>query len=638
MSTEEAKATAASASADAKEKALASRKEIQFVAAFEKAGSNGSGFAFNRGLLDGVTTFTATAHTIEGVPTGDNFVVVVTDPMGAESTTELTENDGVFNGSYPVLGPNGEYGIAISLKNAPYVGSVSSVVLVGPFGACCTAAGPGVEGGDFRKERTEFVITAKDSEGISETVGGADFDVKATGPNGEELECIIYDNGDGTYTCSYPVAGLGEHQVEVSLMGQAINGSVFTPTMLGANPGNCTAAGPGVDGGDSRPEKAEFVITAKDGDGNPADAGGDVFDVKVKGPEGEECEANVSDNGDGTYNVEYPLAAGPGEYTVAVSLTGEPIAGSVFTVHMEAGNAGNSYAEGEGLFKGKTGRPSPFIIFAVAADGERVANGGDPFKVDVNGPEGNLECVIKDNEDGTYQCTYISNQPGDVAIAVTLFGEPIKDSPFLASIKMAPDASKCYAEGPGLKKAFDNKPARFTVHARDAEGKPVAGDSCTATVVGKTEGLEDVPVEVVDNGDGTFSCVYEATIAGEYEIHVEMDTEAIKDTPVPIRVREGADAQRSGRCTFKATISARNKQGELKEEGGDDWSVVITSSKDEEEVPCTTKDHGNGQYSVTYKLDSPTAGADSDAGPTEYSISMKLNDSECAGSPFKQFM
>lgn len=50
-------------------------------------------------------------------------------------------------------------------------------------------------------------------------------------------------------------------------------------------------------------------------DGKRVPHGGDAFAVQVTGPKGENVPANIKDNGDGTYHVEYtPLNGGPTWY------------------------------------------------------------------------------------------------------------------------------------------------------------------------------------------------------------------------------------------------------------------------------------------------------------------------------------
>lgn len=400
-----------------------------------------------------------------------------------------------------------------------------------------------------------------------------------------------------------------------------------------ASPNNTTAHGPGVEGGDALKDSTDFTVVCKNSQGKQVPAGGDAVMVKVTGPNGEDIPCELKDNEDGTYGGSYPVDK-PGDYKVDVTLRGDPIVGSQFTAGMRAGEPGNCYAEGEGLKKGKTNRPCEFTIFSVDKDGKKVPVGGDPFEVTITGPSGPCQVDMKDNGDGTYPVAYAPEEEGDYEINVTLFGEPIKDAPFTASIKRAPNAAKSYVEGPGLKRAYDNKPTHFNVHAVDDVGKPVWGDDVKVTMTPEDENseLKEVEVAVVDNGDGVYRCDYAAPEAGDFVIKVHIDGDPVQGTPVHLKVRKGADASKSGGAKFKVTIFARGKDGEQLTEGGIDWEVEITDSEGADTgVAVTTEDNGDGSYSASYKLSASEE-------PVDYQVSMQLGGSHIQGSPFKQSM
>jgi len=67
-----------------------------------------------------------------------------------------------------------------------------------------------------------------------------------------------------------------------------------------------------------------FQLQAKDKNGNPKKTGGD--DVKVVLRKKIEREAEIVDNGDGSYSVKHPHGLDPGDYKVSVSMGGKPLA------------------------------------------------------------------------------------------------------------------------------------------------------------------------------------------------------------------------------------------------------------------------------------------------------------------------
>jgi len=85
------------------------------------------------------------------------------------------------------------------------------------------------------------------------------------------------------------------------------------------------------------PEACSFMsftchVQAAKKDGKKKDEGGDNFQGVVSGPGGN-VPAQVVDNGNGTYAINYSLP-GPGQYSVAVTLHNKNIKGSPFTQHM----------------------------------------------------------------------------------------------------------------------------------------------------------------------------------------------------------------------------------------------------------------------------------------------------------------
>jgi hypothetical protein len=328
---------------------------------------------------------------------------------------------------------------------------------------------------------------------------------------------------------------------------------------------------------------------------------------------------SLTDNNNGTYDGVYQPTK-PGRYTVDVTLKGEHIKGSPYRPLIELGNSGKSWAEGDGLTGGKTDHPLHIKIHSVDGDGNPVRAGGDPFQVKISGPE-NHSPPVKDNSDGTYDVVYSVGTPGDYTVHITLHDHDIKDSPFHPHVKPAADASKSYAEGPGLIEAFDNEPAHFTIHAKDKNGNPRTDGGDPFEV--KISGPEQVTPKVVDNNDGTYSVTYEAGKAGPYTIDVTLEGKHIKDAPFHVNVKEGTDASNSGFAVFSFTVQSRDKHNRNKTFGGDSFEARIAGPA---HVDVKTTDHNNGTYSGSYSLTQRGS----------YTLNVLLNGKDITGSPLKQ--
>ncbi|CAN4120837.1 unnamed protein product [Withania somnifera] len=101
---------------------------------------------------------------------------------------------------------------------------------IGPVDpAKCTAAGAGIAGGTACAPST-FTVVTKDSDGRKVPHGGAQVKIRVSpgvGVGGSDLEAIVKDMVDGTYTVSYIVQKRGNYMVNVECNGKAIMGSPF---------------------------------------------------------------------------------------------------------------------------------------------------------------------------------------------------------------------------------------------------------------------------------------------------------------------------------------------------------------------------------------------------------------------------
>lgn len=328
-----------------------------------------------------------------------------------------------------------------------------------------------------------------------------------------------------------------------------------------------------------------------------------------------------NDTKDGTYQGSY-TPTHPGRYQVDISLDGAPIKGSPYHPLIENANAGKSYAEGDGLTHGQTKHPLCFTIHSVDGDGNPVREGGDPFEVKISGPQP-VTPHVTDNGDGTYSVEYQVEKPGVYNVNVDLHGEPIKDSPFHPKIKWSCDANRSYAEGEGITdgKVFDNKPAQFTIHAVDHEGNPRldGGDPFVVQIGGPQE--PNIPHEIVDNHDGTYTVTYSPDKTGPIKVEVSLEGAAIKDAPFSIGVLSGTDPTMSDYKNFKVTVQARDKNGNPVILPLDTLTVTQTNGSN---AVITTTNNLNGTYTGTIVLPNPS----------NYNFDVQLNGVSIGTSPF----
>jgi len=399
----------------------------------------------------------------------------------------------------------------------------------------CRCYGPGLEGGQAHEPAT-FKIEARNSLGDLIPTGGFPFKVMVTDPLGQTTPAQVKDNMDGTLDVTYHPTDVGQYLVDVTLDKAKVADSVYRVNIDEnqgmASPWKSYAEGPGLESGGKNTEPKTFTIHAVYPNGQPKKTGGDQFDVHVEDPTYTLLPVNIKDNNNGTWTVTYQ-PTDPGKYHIDVILRNpsvptryEHVKNSPVDIVMEAGTDPSSCtAFGPGLEAGnKDTHPAVFTIQARDKKGNPIKEGGDPFKVDIQGPTGPIPCEVKDNGDGTYSCKYQPDAAGQHDVAVTLNGTPIKGSTFRVNIK--PGA---YAGTSIIENFF------FTVRAFDKRGQPVptGGDDIKVNVKGPRGVVES---KLDDKNDGTYFCTYKCPDRGDYSVDVLVDGQHLKGSPFTQRL------------------------------------------------------------------------------------------------------
>lgn len=132
-------------------------------------------------------------------------------------------------------------------------------------------------------------------------------------------------------------------------------------------------------------QTVSFTIHARDWVRKRCPGGGEFFEVRLRGPA--TIQGDVSDNGDGTYTATF-AANISGAYSLSVTLARQHIAGSPFSVTVDADQTRPEYcvAQGGGLSAAEAGKPATFTIFKRDRFGHPRLRGVDHFYADVQVP------------------------------------------------------------------------------------------------------------------------------------------------------------------------------------------------------------------------------------------------------------
>ena len=582
---------------------------------------------------DAPTHFTITARDKHGnqVPEGGaHFDVVVSGPSGTLKPVPHDNHDGTYPVNYTPT-EKGPHTIAVTQNGAHIQGSPFHVdVRPSVSGGHSTAEGPGLHS-PYTDVPTHFTVTSRDKHGEPVHEGGHKPEVTISGPSGT-LHPEVHDNGDGTYTVPYTPTEKGAHTIAVNQGGHPIRDSPFhVNAKPSVSPAHSTAEGPGVtDDANINTKPTHFKIVARDKHGDPVGEGGHKVDVPIQGPKGP-VPANVRDNGDGTYDVDY-LPADHGAHHIAPTINDQSIHGFPKDVHIKpCVVTSNCTASGPGVEgPAKVDKKAPYVITARNEAGEQVTDGGFNFHVEVAGPHGPVATEpIHDNGDGTYNGAWTPVHSGPHTVSVTSNGAHIKNSPFHLTIVPQPSAGNSFVEGEGLHNGFDNEPAHFKIHLNDKNNAPITDGHPLVEI----QGPAPVDPHVKNNGDGTYDVEYNADVPGDYKINVlttdDGEGEHVKNSPSTAHIIPGADAGATPLGRFALTVHAVDKHGAPKTVGGDRFDVSIRhraakGDADEAEIEVAKRDNGDGTYTAEYTL----------GGLGRFTVSVTLNGRHVKNSPF----
>uniref|UniRef100_A0A673GLM2 Filamin-B-like n=1 Tax=Sinocyclocheilus rhinocerous TaxID=307959 RepID=A0A673GLM2_9TELE len=480
-----------------------------------------------------------------------------------------------------------------------------------------TAKGPGLEPlGNIANKPTFFDIYTAGAG-----VGDVTAVIKDPLGNKNTVEAIMEDKGESVFRCTYKPMQAGPHTINITFGGIAIPKSPFTVNIGPASaPGACRATGRGLQPRGVRVRQvADFKVDTRN-------AGSGDLKVTVKGPKGLEEPVKQKDASDGVYSYEYHPHT-PGKYTVSITWAGQHIPKSPFEVQVgsEAGQQ-KIRAWGPGLEGGVVGKSADFVA-------ESIGTEVGVLGFAIEGPsQARIEC--DDQNDGSCNVRYWPTESGEYAVHVMCDDEDIEDSPFMAYIvpeNKASNPNQVRAYGPGLEKTgcIINKPAEFTVEAKDAGSGPLR-------IIAQDADGVPIDVKVKSKGDNVYSCSYTPTSAVKHTLAVTWGGVSVPSSPFRVNVGKGCHPhkvkvfgpglERSGLKAHEPT----HFTVDCTEAGEGDVSVGIKCeanviSDNEEDVDFDIIPNAND--TITVKYIPPGAG--------RLTIKVLFTDQEIPASPFR---
>ena len=138
-----------------------------------------------------------------------------------------------------------------------------------------------------------------------------------------------------------------------------------------------------------------------------------------------------------------------------------------------------------------------------------------------------------------------------------------------------------------------------------------------------------IDAKLVDNGDGTYRCDYQANGAGTVKVAVTLEGEHVARSPYKVRCGAGAFHGNTRIEQYTFVVRAKTQEDEEMETGGElEFFSVEIDGPGEPKKPSIV-DLKNGTYVVSYSLPDAKEGS-------EWKISCLLNGNHIRGSPFHQ--
>ena len=232
----------------------------------------------------------------------------------------------------------------------------------------------------------------------------------------------------------------------------------------------------------------------------------------------------------------YPQDAG--RYQIHILFGGKEIPASPYVVNVEdlPPDPSKVMARGPGLEKsGVIARERTYFeIFINGAGGT-----GNELEVAIYDLTTKTEIQYQTTQVGEcqFRVEYIPSNGGPHEVHIN-YGGPINNSPYSIDVELPLDASKVWAEGPGLSSAtgiLSGQAGNFTVYTQNAGRGHLNINIITASG-------QQSPANIVDNNDGSYSVEYFTMEHGLYTIDVTYGGTRIPGAPFKVEILKAPDA------------------------------------------------------------------------------------------------
>ena len=253
--------------------------------------------------------------------------------------------------------------------------------------------------------------------------------------------------------------------------------------------------------------------------------------------------------------------------------------------------------------------------------------GGGKTTATVKSPEGLIECIMKNNKDGTFSCSYVPTVPGTYVVTVHFAGKLAARSPYSVNVAPGCDPTACVAYGPGVEgtELRSESPTEFWVETANA------GDGKLGIAVRGPKGpIPSSKLGTKKVGDDKYHVCYTPPQPGQYSVDVTFAELHITNSP--FRVRVAADMADASKCRAEGP-GIQSSEVVLREQtwfdvytvGAGRGELTVHIKSPQGTVDCQRVEKEKGVYHFMYTA----------VQSGEYVITIKYGDEHIPGSRFR---
>ncbi|XP_066943284.1 filamin-A isoform X1 [Macrobrachium rosenbergii] len=426
----------------------------------------------------------------------------------------------------------------------------------------------------------QFVVDA--SEGGE---GNLEISISAAGRN---IPTQVHPHGSARFAVSFVPLEAIDHIINISFNKEPVQGSPFVAKVQ-ADPNRIVVSG----------QSLAATAVGKTSFFTISNVTGSVEDVEVsvEGPNGLPVPAQVRDNGDHTFKVEFaPKSAG--EHRIHVAYSGEAIPGSPFSCKVYDVSA----IKVRPVDRGMVAKPVTFLV---------ETNNAGPGNLEVTVNNGQVPTSAQAQGNHVYAISFTPKEAKPHVVELKFNGENVPGSPFSCEVV---DVSRVTVAGAGLEKVPVDRPATFTVDSQ------ATMDQLEVKILSPSRHPLEPRISTTDGGK--LMVEYTPVEVGDHSVEVRVAGMLVPGSPFLVKAYDANKV----RVTEVATgIVAKPVYFSIDASQAGAGNLEIIVSVNGRNVPNYVQSEGHARFRVNFK---PKEAA-------VHTLSVKFNGEPVPGSPFR---